>query len=243
MDGWSNIHTEPIVYFTITIYTSGHPHTSEYLQEITLETVTKCEKEVGCYIRSFMIDNDVNMVKMRKVLRDSTTEDVITYGCCAHHLNLWSQDLNVKNVSKHKQPFCFVAIKKKKFISFWTHFTIRNKMEYPFVFALGVYKELDNSTGISSNGLLPVIVKYLARSDPFQKYMFTDEVLNNVSVLQWWRSQKNCLNFGATETPSSVGVERVFSTFGVVQSKLRNKLGNEKVAKLVFLYKHLNSSK
>ncbi|KAJ8874059.1 hypothetical protein PR048_024899 [Dryococelus australis] len=31
--------------------------------------------------------------------------------------------------------------------------------------------------------LLPVIVKYLARNDPFQKYMFTYEVLSNISVL------------------------------------------------------------
>ncbi|KAJ8891624.1 hypothetical protein PR048_004152, partial [Dryococelus australis] len=30
------------------------------------------------------------------------------------------------------------------------------------------------------SGLLPVIVKYVARNNPFHKYMFTDEVLNDV---------------------------------------------------------------
>jgi len=40
---------------------------------------------------------------------------------------------------------------------------------------------------------------------------------------------------------SSAGVERIFSTFGLVHSKLRNRLGVEKAGKLVFIYKLLNS--
>ena len=36
--------------------------------------------------------------------------------------------------------------------------------------------------------------------------------------------------------PSSAGLERCFSSFGLVHSKLRNRLGNEKVAKLVKIY-------
>ncbi len=39
---------------------------------------------------------------------------------------------------------------------------------------------------------------------------------------------------------SSAGVERVFSSFGLVQSKLRNRLGNEKAGKLVYLFKQFN---
>ena len=35
-------------------------------------------------------------------------------------------------------------------------------------------------------------------------------------------------------------LERIFSRFGLVHSKIRNKLGVEKAAKLVFLYKVLN---
>ena len=44
-----------------------------------------------------------------------------------------------------------------------------------------------------------------------------------------------------TAVASSSGVERIFSTFGLVQSKLRNNLGNEKAAKLVFLFKEYNN--
>ena len=40
---------------------------------------------------------------------------------------------------------------------------------------------------------------------------------------------------------SSAGVERVFSTFGLVHSKIRNRLGTEKAGKLVFIFKLLNT--
>ena len=40
---------------------------------------------------------------------------------------------------------------------------------------------------------------------------------------------------------SSAGVERVFSSFGLVHSKLRNRLGVTKAGKLVFIYKVVNS--
>jgi hypothetical protein len=43
-----------------------------------------------------------------------------------------------------------------------------------------------------------------------------------------------------TAIASSASIERIFSTFGLVHSKLRNRLGTEKAAKLVFLFKHFN---
>ena len=39
-----------------------------------------------------------------------------------------------------------------------------------------------------------------------------------------------------TASASSTSVERIFSRFGLVRSKIRNRLGVEKSAKLVFLY-------
>lgn len=41
---------------------------------------------------------------------------------------------------------------------------------------------------------------------------------------------------------SSAGLERVFSTFGHIWTKLRNKLGPDKVEQLVKVYRHLNMS-
>lgn len=43
-----------------------------------------------------------------------------------------------------------------------------------------------------------------------------------------------------TAVAATAGLERIFSTFGLVQSKLRNRLGNEKASKLTFIFKYLN---
>ena len=77
-------------------------------------------------------------------------------------------------------------------------------------------------------------------------YMFRPAVLTS---LEWWKSQEKDIQDKIildiverllTSVASSAGVERAFSTFGVVHSKLRNQLGIEKAAKLFFLYKNFN---
>ena len=56
-------------------------------------------------------------------------------------------------------------------------------------------------------------------------------------------SEKKIIQRFLTTVASSSGVERIFSTFGLVQSKLRNKLGTDIAAKLVFLFKEYNGKK
>lgn len=95
---------------------------------------------------------------------------------------------------------------------------------------------------------LSSIINFRSQSGPFKSYMFTDELVHSVSPLTWWQSQKSRLDnsmltlcrqvLGAVS--SSAGVERIFSTFGLVHSKLRNRLGTDKAGKLVFIYKLLN---
>lgn len=97
--------------------------------------------------------------------------------------------------------------------------------------------------------LLPIIVQLKGRSAPFnQKYLFNESLLKNVTPNSWWDSLtgkfsdevlKSIKGF-LTASASSASVERIFSRFGLVHSKLRNRLGVEKAAKLVFLYKVLN---
>jgi len=43
-----------------------------------------------------------------------------------------------------------------------------------------------------------------------------------------------------TAVASSAGIERIFSTYGLVHSKIRNRLGVEKSSKLVAIFKSLN---
>lgn len=107
-------------------------------------------------------------------------------------------------------------------------------------------------TQYEGSGLLPLIIKLKSKSHPFKSVMFSEEILQNVTAIEWWQSQKNVFDedtqdkiypilrqlFGAIA--SSASVERVFSTFGFVHSKIRNRLGTEKAGKLVFLFKYYN---
>lgn len=75
----------------------------------------------------------------------------------------------------------------------------------------------------------------------------------DTAPLIWWKSltlpdsewpdKKNFINLCEqllTAIAATAGLERYFSTFGIVQSTLRNRLGNQKAGKLVFIFKYLN---
>ena len=95
---------------------------------------------------------------------------------------------------------------------------------------------------------LPAVINYRAMSSPFGSYMFKPEVLRVTDPLAWWQSQASMLDKHIlslveqlfTARASTAGIERIFSTFGLVHSKIRNRLQTEKAGKLVFLYKLLN---
>ena len=92
---------------------------------------------------------------------------------------------------------------------------------------------------------LPNILNMKNKQKPFKLYLFDDQVIKNISPLTWWNSQnitemKPLYNAFLTAVSSSAGVERVFSAFGIIHTKLRNRLGVEKAAKLVLLYKYYN---
>lgn len=117
LDGWSNVHNEPIICVTVTtengeIYvvdsldTSGYPHTAEYLVSVAKSSITKCENVFACAVRSVVTDNAANVTSMRSELQKDDAYDVLTYGCSAHLLNLLSQDLNIPNVKEHIVHIC-----------------------------------------------------------------------------------------------------------------------------------------
>ena len=58
IDGWSNVYNEPVVCATVptmnsdiyladTINTSSHSHASNYLVDIAVNSIKKCEKQFG----------------------------------------------------------------------------------------------------------------------------------------------------------------------------------------------------
>ena len=87
-------------------------------------------------------------------------------------------------------------------------------------------------------------MSYRGKSTPFKEMYFKNNVIHTLSPLAWWQSfpdlKENLLlpTQHYMAVTSSAGLERVFSSFGSVQSKIRNCLGNEKASKLVTVFKH-----
>ena len=89
----------------------------------------------------------------------------------------------------------------------------------------------------------------------FLTYLFNDSVKSTTSATNWWKiiemkeskSSKLPVNFARfllhlhTCPASSGSIERFFSSFGMIWSKIRNRLGIEKAEMLVRIYRHLRS--
>lgn len=94
---------------------------------------------------------------------------------------------------------------------------------------------------------LNYVVSFQGQSDPFPKSYFK-ETLTKVNPSAYWRSLENVLDIKFVEfiahlmycPSSSASIERVFSNFSYVISKIRNKLGLEKASKLVSIFRTLN---
>jgi len=101
---------------------------------------------------------------------------------------------------------------------------------------------------------LPLVLAFRIKDpDLYPCTMFDDTVLGTFSASKWWlivqkKTEKNgklplefCkLMQGLHSAPaSSASLERVFSTFGLVWSKLRNRLDPKKAEKLVKVYRYL----
>ena len=95
---------------------------------------------------------------------------------------------------------------------------------------------------------LPLLVNFKAEVALFQKFMSHDKIVQTLKPLDWWKSHKDCVNQELLEVvdqlltavASSAGVERIFSSFSLVHSSIRNRLEIEKAGKLVFLFKLFN---
>lgn len=112
LDGWSNLHNEPVVcvsvtspdghcYLTDTIDTSGNAHTADYLKDLARNAIQSTEMNFKCRVASFVTDNASNMVKMRKNLEADDDSFLFSYGCAAHYLNLLAKDVEVSGIKDH----------------------------------------------------------------------------------------------------------------------------------------------
>lgn len=95
-----------------------------------------------------------------------------------------------------------------------------------------------------------LIARFRAKCPPFIESFFSSNVATAVHPAEWWNLPEFELNAQLKEvvvsllscSPTTADIERLFSTFGWIHSKERNRLGIEKASKLVFCLKVLNSS-
>ena len=103
LDGWSNIHNDPVIccsvttsegdtFLTSTIYTEDQRHTADNLEEIAEEAIKGAEESLGCKVTSVVTDNAANMKKMRSQL--GVHRPVITYPCAAHVADRLAKDVD-----------------------------------------------------------------------------------------------------------------------------------------------------
>ena len=93
-------------------------------------------------------------------------------------------------------------------------------------------------------------IAFMSKGLPYPPSFFKTETNDPVA---WWRALSTFDEFpeGFVEfmetlcisTASSAGVERVFSSFGLIHNKLRNRLGVDTASKLVFCYRMLRGNK
>lgn len=112
-DGWSSIHNDPViancvtdgknVFFLSAIDTETNHKTTEYCLKLADEAIYECQSEYGCFVKSFVSDNESKMVKLREELVKKYSGNgtfFIAYGCAAHYLNLLGGDIcKTKNIS------------------------------------------------------------------------------------------------------------------------------------------------
>jgi hypothetical protein len=97
--------------------------------------------------------------------------------------------------------------------------------------------------------IVPTLINSKDKAAPFQQFMFHNNVIDTINPLNWQKSQADRLDYDTIKvaiqlltTASIAGVERIFSSFGLVHSDLHNRLGISKAGNRVFLYKVLNQN-
>jgi len=106
-DGWSDIHNNPVIascvhtgnksYFVNAESTGAAKKTATYCAELAEKARAEAESRFGCRVRGVVTDNEKKMEVMRQEL-EKADENLITYGCASHVLNLLGQDITTQKI-------------------------------------------------------------------------------------------------------------------------------------------------
>lgn len=104
-----------------------------------------------------------------------------------------------------------------------------------------------------NSDLLPAVIFFETESGPYPMTYFNDSIRKRLDPVTWWKGVHKCSDipdelYGYVEMllsspSSSAGLERIFSSFAFIHSKLRNRLRHPTAKKLLFCYTMLHCSK
>ena len=118
LDGWSNIHKEPVVsvatttsngdaYLIDSVYTGSEPHTAENSKVIAEQAWNKGINEHEFKVVGFVTENTGNVSKLRRTLAcGESFEDVQMLGCGADALNVFAKDFKTKDITNKMVQVC-----------------------------------------------------------------------------------------------------------------------------------------
>ena len=111
--------------------------------------------------------------------------------------------------------------------------TFVSEREEDFVVVLAAYETADDT-------MFPKLAfnKSMSKLTPIKYWKY----IQQIATLEPVKRFCNRMMAISCCPPSSAGIERLFSSTALVQTKLRNRLANERVAKLVRVYRHLGAT-
>ena len=96
----------------------------------------------------------------------------------------------------------------------------------------------------SHSDMLATIMQFKVKEGPFNAHYF--EAASSISPAAWWKlipidpDLSEIIRRIIAYSPSTALLERLFSSFGMIHTNVRNRLGVEKAGKLIFCFKVLN---
>lgn len=202
--------------------------------------------------------NDMNLKKkatdyLEKLKVISVALDKIQRDCCTigEATEIWIEIINAFKLQHNFSESDLDCVLQRFKMAMTPAHYLANLLDHRFRGLQLNQEQLDEAmeyVNLYHPAAMPDVISYRAKTFPFKSYLFTEESIKNVKSITWWLALKENINIVMfdlvtqlhTAIASSAGIERLFSAFGLVHTKLRNRLGIEKASKLVTILKALN---
>lgn len=224
--------------------------------EIKLEHIEDFDKEIGNYLMNVGLYSEaLNLCEQLEVISkglDALQDDKATLSTA---VEVWLDILENPSLSS------YLPMLEKRFSENMEPFHFLANMTDPKYFGKRLTSEQEEMAEQWLADMYPNFLPYVLKlklkdSDFFSATIFSNSVIENFSAKQWWHLiksksiKKSIINVPEAEEfcdffiklhscpPSNASIERIFSTYSFVWSKVRNRLGNDKAEKLVKIYRH-----